>query len=67
MSEEKKVIEIVNDAASNVACESGEVSFNDRKKIAEQLMGMSKSSDDSFIYGLVKNLNKGDNNGRKAK
>ncbi len=45
---------VVNDAASNVACETGGVDNETLQKIKEQLMGMSNKSDDSFIYGLVK-------------
>lgn len=64
MSEE--VDKVVRDAASNVACESGNLSEEELKKIKSHLMGLSNQSDDSFIYGLVKTL-KDEKNGRKSK
>lgn len=64
MSEE--VDKVVRDAASNVACESGNLSEEELKKIKSHLMGLSNQSDDSFIYGLVKTL-KDEENGRKSK
>ncbi len=67
MDKENKVTEIINDAASNVACESGNLSVDELNKIREHLMGISNQSDDSFIYGLVKKINEGEGNGRKTK
>lgn len=59
---------IIQSAASNVACESKEeVSKETLESIKEQLLGMSKHSDDSFIYGLYKSvvINEGeDKNGK---
>ena len=61
-----KVDMVVQDAASNVACEeSGSkksvfLSKDDLKKIKGHLMGLSEQSDDSFIYGLVKTLKEKD-------
>ncbi|MCI6265761.1 MAG: hypothetical protein MR598_02810 [Erysipelotrichaceae bacterium] len=43
---------IVAAAASNVACETGEVPKEILQSIKEQLMEDSKRTDQSFIYGL---------------
>ena len=67
MSEEEMLERIISDAASNVACESGNLTSDDFKKIKDQLMGYSKQSDDSFIYGLVKAINNVGKNGTKTK
>ena len=67
MDKENKVTEVINDAASNVACENGNLSVVELNKIREHLMGISNQSDDSFIYGLVKKINEGEGNGRKTK
>ena len=49
-----KVEKIVNDAVSNVSCETEKkVSSKTLKKIKEHLLGMSGKSEDSFIYSLV--------------
>ena len=49
------VEKIVQDAASNVACESKEeISKKTLEVIKNQLLGVSNHSDESFIYGLYK-------------
>ena len=53
---EKNIDQAILDAASNVACEVGDLSKEELLKIREQLTGTSKKSDDSFIYGLYKEL-----------
>ena len=53
MSEE--VDKIVRDAASNVACETKDVTSSEMlEKMKNYLLGLSKESDTSFINGLVK-------------
>lgn len=48
---------ILEGAAANVACESGEeVSKETLESIKKQLLGLSNSSDDSFIYTLYKSI-----------
>ncbi len=66
MSEEK-INKAVLDAASNVACETDEVSKHTLEEIKKQLLGISNKSDKSFIYELVKNASGEDKNGRKGK
>lgn len=57
MDEEVEIM--LKDAESSVLCETTEVtSAETMKKIKEQLLGSSKESDESFIYGLVKNIDK---------
>ena len=54
---DRDVDKILNDAASNVACESNkEVSKETLESIKKQLIGESKRSDNSFIYGLYKSI-----------
>ena len=49
------VEKILQSAASNVACEStGEVSKETLENIKKQLLGLSNSSDNSFVYSLYK-------------
>ena len=59
---EDKVRKIVDDAASNVACESGEVSKTTLEMIKERLLYFankgSKNDDDSFIFRLVMGVKK---------
>ena len=53
------VEKIIQDAASNVACETKEVTSTETlEKMKKQLLGLSGESDDSFIYGLVKSVKK---------
>ena len=66
MSEEK-IKKVVDDAASNVACETDEVSKETLENIKEHLLGISNKSDTSFIYELVKSASEGKDNGRKSK
>ena len=63
----KDIEQVINDAASNVACENGNLSIDELKQIKHHVMGMYQQSDDSFIYGLVKTINEGDNDARKTK
>ncbi len=56
----KNIDQAILDAASNVACEVGDLSKEELLKIREQLVGNSKKSDDSFIYELYKELIKED-------
>ena len=62
------VEKIIKDAASNVACESKEeVSKETLEVIKNQLLGLSKQSDESFIYGLYKTVvveRDGENDGK---
>lgn len=63
---DKEIEMVVEDAASNVACETTELSEKEKEMIAGQLNGLSGKSDDSFIYGLYRSLLKEDDkNGRK--
>lgn len=64
---EKNIDQAILDAASSVACEVGDLSKEELLKIREQLVGNSKKSDDSFIYGLYKELVKedGDSHGKR--
>lgn len=49
------VEKILKSAASNVACESAEeVSKETLESIKKQLLGLSNSSDNSFVYSLYK-------------
>ena len=50
----KNIDQAILDAASNVACEGGDLSKEELLKIREQLVGNSKKSDNSFIYELYK-------------
>lgn len=51
------VEKIIQSAASNVACESKEeVSQETLEVIKKQLLGLSKQSDESFIYDLYKTV-----------
>lgn len=63
------VEKIIQDAAANVACETKEeVSKETLENIKKQLLGESKRSDDSFIYGLYKSIveNEGKDDNAKA-
>lgn len=52
----KDIDKIVEVAAANVACESGEVSKETLQSIKEQLLGENKHSDQSFIYSLYRKI-----------
>ncbi len=67
MEKDDTVKKIVKDAAGNVACETGVLSDSDVNIIIDQLKRKQSKSDESFILGLVRTLNKGENNGRKTK
>lgn len=46
---------ILKNAAANVACETNdEVSKDTLESIKKQLLGLSNSSDNSFVYSLYK-------------
>ena len=57
-----EIEKIVDDAVSNVSCEVSEKTSKETLiKMKEHLLGLSGSSDESFIYQLVKNImSKGD-------
>lgn len=56
MDEEVEIM--LKDAESSVLCETTEVtSAETLERMKKQLLGLSNESDDSFIYGLVKNVN----------
>ena len=64
----KEVDKLLKDAESSVLCETTEVtSAETMEKIKRQLLGLSNESDESFIYGLVKNIdnNKDSDGGRR--
>ena len=67
MGNDDKIERIVEDAAGNVACETGVLSDSDVKIIVDQLEGKQSKSDESFILGLVRKLSKGEHDGRKTK
>ena len=58
-----RVKKIVDDAASNVACESGEVSKDTLSIIKDYLLNLTKkksgASDESLIYKLVNEVKHG--------
>ena len=60
---DKSVEMIVKDAASSVACESGEVSKTTLEMIKERLLYLankgSKNGEDSFIFRLVTGVKTG--------
>ncbi len=67
MEEMRDIEMIVDDAASNVACEAGNLSDAVKDVIKEHLAGYSGKTDESFIYGLVKRIDKGEKNDRRTK
>ena len=67
MEKKDEVEMIVKDAAGNVACETGVLTDSDVNTIINQLNGKQSKSDESFIFELVRSLDKGEHNGRKAK
>ena len=55
---DEEVEKMLKDAESSVLCETTEVtSVETLERMKKQLLGLSNESDDSFIYGLVKNVN----------
>ena len=62
---EKNIEQIVQDAASNVSCETGNLSEEEITHIISYLD--DKRNDKSFIYELVKKMKKDGRNVRKTK
>ncbi len=53
---DKKIEQAVEDAASNVSCEVGNVSKDALVKIKDQLLGNTKKTDESFIFSLYQSV-----------
>ena len=53
---EDKINKAIEDAAANVAIESGEVDKKALEDIKKQIEGLNNKSDESFIFSLVKSV-----------
>ena len=64
MDQNKKLEKIIDNAAANVACDTGDVYKETIKQVKDYLVNLSNNTEYSFIYELVKEVKKGQRHGK---